>query len=58
MDEQMIQALTNLMQTMPCEVTYEVKNEPKGIHIVIDVTQEQMDEIVQHQIKCKKNDKL
>ena len=54
MNEQMIQALTNLMQTMPCEFSYEVKNEPKGIHIVIDVTQEQMDEIVQHQIKCKK----
>ena len=35
-----------ILRTMPCEVSYEVKKKPKGVHITIDVTQEQMDAIV------------
>lgn len=52
MNEQMIQALVNLMRTMPCEVTHKVRKNPKGIHIIIDVTQEEMDFIV-NQMRTK-----
>lgn len=45
MDEQMIQVLMNLIRTMPCEVNYVVKKKPKGVHITIDITKEEMDSI-------------
>ena len=48
MDEQMIQALMNLIRTMPCEVNYVVKKKPKGVHITIDVSKDQMEEIMNY----------
>lgn len=31
---------------MPCEVNYVVKKKPKGVHITIDITKEEMDSIL------------
>lgn len=46
MNEKQIEALMGILRTMPCEVSYEVKKGPKGVHITIDVTQEFMDELI------------
>lgn len=41
--EQVIQGLTNLLQSTPFTVEYKVKKKPQGIKVIIEVTQEQMD---------------
>lgn len=46
MSEEMINELVNLLRHTQCDVSYEVKEKPQGVHIVIDVTQKQMDEII------------
>jgi hypothetical protein len=46
MSKEMINELVNLLRHTKCDVSYEVKDKPQGVHITIDVTQEQMDEIV------------
>lgn len=33
---------------MPCEVNYVVKKKPKGVHITIDVSKDQMEEIMNY----------
>lgn len=40
--EQVIQGLTNLLQSTPFTVEYKVKKKPKGIKVIIEVTQEQL----------------
>ena len=40
--EQVIQGLTNLLQSTPFTVEYKVKKKPQGIKVIIEVTQEQM----------------
>jgi intracellular sulfur oxidation DsrE/DsrF family protein len=40
--EQVIQGLTNLLQSTPFTVEYKVKKKPAGIKVIIEVTQEQM----------------
>lgn len=40
--EQVIQGLTNLLQSTSFTVEYKVKKKPAGIKVIIEVTQEQM----------------
>lgn len=40
---QVIQGLTNLLQCTPFTIEFKVKKEPKGIKVIIEVTQEEMD---------------
>lgn len=35
-----------MLRTMPFQVDFKVKKKPQGIKIVIEVTQEQMDDMV------------
>lgn len=44
--EQAIQGLSEMLRTMPFQVDFKVKKKPQGIKIVIEVTQEQMDDMV------------
>jgi len=46
MSEEIITELVNLLRHTKCDVSYEVKEKPQGVHITIDVTQKQMDEII------------
>lgn len=41
--EQVIQGLTDLLQSTPFTVEYKVKKKPQGIKVIIEVTQEQME---------------
>lgn len=45
--EQVIQGLANLMRTSSFNVEYKVVKKPKGINVVIEVTQEQMNGIME-----------
>lgn len=40
--EQVIQGLTNLLRFTPFTMEYKVKKKPKGIKVIIEVTQEQL----------------
>jgi hypothetical protein len=55
MNEQQIQALIGILRSSECEVTYEVKKKPKGVHITIEVTQEEMDALM-HGIRENKGE--
>lgn len=49
--EQVIQGLTNLLQSTPFTVKYKVKKKPAGIKVIIEVTQEQMDSLTKQVIE-------
>lgn len=56
--EQMIQGLTNLLRTTAFTVEYKVKKKPKGVKVIIEVTQEQMDTLTKQVVnKSKKIEK-
>jgi hypothetical protein len=50
--EQAIQAIANTMRDCGFDVELQVKKKPKGIKVIIEVTQEQMDVMVE-QMKGK-----
>lgn len=50
--EQAIQAIADMMRTTGFDVELQVKKKPKGIKVIIEVTQEQMDAMVE-QMKGK-----
>lgn len=52
--EQVIQRLTNLLQSAPFAVEYKVKKKPAGIKIIIEVTQEQMDAVAKQVIEKRR----
>lgn len=56
MSEETINALVNILRHTHCDVSYEVKDRPQGVHITIDVTQEQMDEIVNGMLPIQKEE--
>lgn len=49
--EQVIQSLADMMRTMDFTSELKVVEKPKGIKVIIEVTQEQMDEI--DELPCK-----
>ncbi len=49
--EQVIQGLTNLLQSTPFTVEYKVKKKPQGIKVIIEVTQEQMETLAKQVIE-------
>ena len=50
--EQAIQAIADTMRDCGFDVEFQVKKKPKGIKVIIEVTQEQMDVMVE-QMKGK-----
>lgn len=52
--QQVIQGLTSLLQSTPFTVEYKVKKKPKGIKVVIEVTQEQMESLAKQVIEERK----
>ncbi len=44
--ELVIQGLTDLLNVTPFKVEYKVKKKPTGIKVIIEVTQEQMTELM------------
>ena len=50
--EQAIQAIANMMRITGFDIELKVKKKPKGIKVIIEVTQEQMDVMVE-QMKGK-----
>lgn len=52
--EQIIQGVTNLLQSTPFTVEYKVKKKPHGVKVIIEVTQEQM-ELLAKQVIEKSN---
>ena len=44
--EQVVQMIADLMRTSSFSVEYRVKKKPKGIKIIYEMTQEDMDELV------------
>lgn len=44
--EQAIQAIADMMRTTGFDIELKVKKKPKGIKVIIEVTQEQMDAMV------------
>ena len=51
--EKVIQSLASLLRTTPFTVEFKVVKNPKGIQIIHEVTKEQMDAIVESQLKKK-----
>ena len=51
--EMLIESLASLLRTTPFTVEFKVVKKPKGIRIIHEVTKEQMDAIVDAQIKRK-----
>ena len=52
--EQVIQSLANMMRTSPFTSEFKVVKRPKGIKVIIEVTQEQMNEIMKRQMGGRK----
>lgn len=52
--EQVIQGLTNLLQSTSFTVEYKVKKKPQGIKVIIEVTQEQIDALAKQVIEHRK----
>ena len=44
--EQAIQFIVELLKTNPVKLEFKVVKKPKGIRIIYEVTQEEMDEII------------
>lgn len=49
--EQVIQSLANMMRTTAFTSEFKVVKKPKGIKVIIEVTQEQMDAIMENVAK-------
>lgn len=49
--ETAIEHIAELLRTTPFTFTFEVKKNPKGIRIIQEVTQEQMNAMVEAQVK-------
>ena len=49
--QQAIRGLTDLLQSTPFQVEYTVKKKPKGIKVIIEVTQEQMEAVAKQVIE-------
>lgn len=45
--EQVIQSLANMMRTTPFTSEFKVVKKPKGIKVIIEVTQEQMNQVME-----------
>ncbi len=45
--EQTVQTIADMMRTSPFSVEFRVKKKPTGIKVIIEVTDEQMHEIMQ-----------
>ncbi len=52
--EQVMQALTSMLETTPFSVEFKVKKKPAGIKVIIEVTQEQMDGIAKQTLEKTK----
>ena len=52
--QQVIQGLTDLLQRTPFTVEYTVKKKPKGIKVIIEVTQDQMESLAKQVIEKRK----
>ena len=52
--EQVIQSLANMMRTTPFTSEFKVVKKPKGIKVIIEVTQEQMEGIAKQALKKTK----
>ena len=46
--EQTIQGLVNILQSTPFAIEFKVKKKPQGIKIIFEVTQEQMDGMIEN----------
>ena len=44
--ELFIKSFSQMLRDFPFSMTYKVKKRPEGIKIVVEVTQEEMDEII------------
>ena len=51
--EQTIQHLADILRTTPFQVEFKVKKKPAGIKVIIEVTQEQMDDMVDAVSSCR-----
>ena len=49
--EQVIQSLADMMRTMPFTSEFKVVKKPKGIKVIIEVTQEQMYMVMEQAIQ-------
>ena len=49
-----IQNITGLLQTNPFTFEFKVKRNPKGIKVIYEVTQEQMDRMMENEAKKHK----
>ena len=47
--EQVIQDITGLLRSNPFTFEFKVKKNPKGIKVIYEVTQEEMDNVIQGQ---------
>ena len=52
--EQIIQNLANMMRTSPFQVEFKVKKKPAGFKVVIEVTQEQMEDMAKQVLEKTK----
>jgi intracellular sulfur oxidation DsrE/DsrF family protein len=52
--EQVIQNITGLLQTNPFTFEFKVKKNPKGIKVIYEVTQEEMDRMMESAAKKHK----
>ena len=56
--EQVIQNITEMLQHNPFTFEFKVKKKPAGIKVIYEVTQEQMDRIMENAAKKHKEDLL
>lgn len=54
--EQVVQMIADLLRVTPFSVEYRVKKKPKGIKIIYEMTQEEMDYLVDHYKPNNNND--
>lgn len=54
--ERIIQGLVNMLRRMPFQTEFKVKKKPAGIKIIVEVTQEQMDNIAKQTIDKAKTE--
>ena len=45
--EQAVESLANLLRTMPFTVEFKVKKKPQGVKVIYEVTQEQMNAMME-----------
>ena len=55
--EQTIQGLADMLRTSPFQVEFKVKKKPQGIKVIYEVTQEEMDTLMQQAAKKHKEEK-